>query len=450
MTYKGYSPTELQTLLESKKYRILKETLSEMNEVDIASFIEELDTEQVLLVFRLLPKDLALDVFACLPIEHMEHIINSIGDMELRDMIEDLYTDDVMDMLEELPATMVKRVIQTATPATRSIINQYLNYPENSAGSIMTAEYVALKKNMTVEQSLNYIRQHGVNKETIYTCYVTNIHRKLEGVITLKNLVMSPSDAIIADIMDEHVMKATTTEDPEEIAYRFNKYYLLSLPVVDQENRIVGIITVDDVMSVLEQETTEDFEKMAAMLPSEKPYLKTSVFTLAKNRILWLLVLMVSSMITGGILASYEEAFAVLPLLVSFIPMLTGTGGNAGSQSSTLVIRGMTLNEIRPKDIFKVVFKEFRVGLLCGVVLAAVNYIRLIIFYPGQELVCLTVVLSLLLTIIMAKCVGCMLPIGAKKLHLDPAIMAAPLISTIVDAFSLIIYFQIACALLHI
>lgn len=445
-----FSHENLTTLLNEKQFRILKETLSEMNEVDIASFMESLETEQILLVFRLLPKDLASEVFACLPIEHMEHIINSIGDMELRNIIEDLFMDDVVDMLEELPATMVKRVIQTATPATRTIINQYLNYPENSAGTLMTAEYVALKKHMTVEQSLNYIRQHGVDKETIYTCYVTTPSRKLEGVVTLKDLVMAPADTVIADIMDEHIIKATTTEDQEEITNRFNKYDLLALPVVDQENRIVGIITVDDAVDVLEQETTEDFEKMAAMLPSEKPYLKTSVFELAKNRIVWLLVLMVSSMITGGILESYERAFEALSILVSFIPMLTGTGGNAGSQSSTLIIRGMTLNEISPKDVLKVIFKEFRVGMLCGFVLALVNYIRLIIFYPGQELVCLTVVLSLFITIIMAKVVGCVLPIIAKKLRLDPAIMAAPLLSTIIDAFSLIIYFQIACHLLNI
>lgn len=421
-----------------------------MNEVDVAAFIEELNSERTVVVFRMLPKEQATDVFACLPIEKQEHIINSITDSELKYIIEDLFVDDAVDMLEELPAMVVKRVLKNAAPDTRDLINQFLNYPENSAGSIMTAEYIGLKKNMTVEQAFTYIRRNGVDKETIYTCYVTDNKRKLEGVVTVKDLLMNPYETTLGDIMDDRVIKVVTTEDQEMVAETFNKYDLLSLPVVDQEDRLVGIVTVDDAVDVMQQEATEDIEKMAAMLPSEKPYLKESVFNLAKNRLLWLLVLMFSSMITGGILAKYEAAFAALPLLVTFIPMLTGTGGNAGSQSSTLIIRGLTTGDVEPSDIFKVVWKEIRVGVIVGVVLGLINFIRLVIMYPGNAMICLTVVLSLFCTVIMAKTIGCMLPIVASKLKLDPAIMAAPLISTIIDAFSLIVYFQIACRLLNI
>lgn len=438
----------MQSLLEEKQYRKLKELLEDMNEVDSAAFIEELDSEKTVIVFRMLPKEMASDVFACLPVEKQQHIINSITDYELNGIVEDLFVDDVVDMLEELPATIVKRVLQNAGSDTRKLINQFLNYPENSAGSIMTAEYVGLKKSMTVEQAFAYIRKHGVDKETIYTCYVMDEKRTLEGVVTVKDLLMNPYEESIENIMDTHVIKSITTEDQEEVLESFHKYDLLSLPVVDHENRLVGIVTVDDIVDVMEQEATEDFEKMAAMLPSEKPYLKTGVLELARNRILWLLILMVSSMITGGILANYEAAFAVIPLLVTFIPMLTDTGGNAGSQSSTMIIRGMAVGEIKTGDVVKVLWKELRVGILVGIILGLVNYIRLIIMYPGQEMLCLTVVLSLMATVIIAKTIGCVLPIAAKVLHLDPAIMAAPLITTIVDAVSLVIYFQLACRLL--
>ena len=416
----------------------------------MASFMEELDSEKTVVVFRMLPKELATDVFACLSLENQQHIINSITDVELRGIIEDLFVDDAVDMLEELPASVVKRVLQNASPDTRKLINQFLQYPENSAGSIMTAEYVGLKKTMTVEEAFAYIRKHGVDKETIYTCYVMDGVRRLEGVVTVKDLLMNPYDTRIEDIMDTHVIKAVTTEDQEDVVESFHKYDLLSLPVVDHEERLVGIVTVDDIVDVMEQEATEDFEKMAAMAPSEKPYLKTGVFQLAKNRIVWLLVLMISSMITGGILGKYENAFAIIPLLVTFIPMLTDTGGNAGSQSSTLIIRGMAVGEIEPRDVFRVVWKELRVGAMVGVVLGAVNYIRLVIMYPGNEMICLTVVLSLFVTVVLAKTIGCVLPIAAKVCRMDPAIMAAPLITTIVDAFSLVIYFQLACRLLNL
>lgn len=440
----------LLELAENKQFRRLKELLVEMNEVDVASFIEELDSEKMVVVFRMLPKELATDVFACLEVEQQQHIINSITDSELGNIVDDLFVDDAVSMLEELPANVVKRVLQNAGTDTRDLINQFLQYPENSAGSIMTAEYVGLKKTMTVEQAFAYIRQHGVDKETIYTCYVMDQKRALEGVVTVKDLLMNPYETVIEDIMDTHVIKAITTEDQEEVADSFHKYDLLSLPVVDHENRLVGIVTIDDVVDVMEKEATEDFEKMAAMAPSEKPYLKTGVFQLARNRIVWLLVLMVSSIITGGILGKYEHAFALIPLLVTFIPMLTDTGGNAGSQSSTLIIRGMAVGEIKPKDILQVLWKELRVGVLVGVALGLVNYIQLIIRFPGSEMVCLTVVISLFVTVVLAKTIGCTLPIVAKMLRMDPAIMAAPLITTIVDAFSLIIYFQLACRLLDL
>ena len=444
----NFNMEELMDLLLTRQFRKLKDILTEMNEVDIATFIEELDSEKTVVVFRMLPKELASDVFACLEVDKQEHIINSITDYELGTIVDDLFVDDAVDMLEELPANVVKRVLKNARPDTRKLINQFLNYPENSAGSIMTAEYVGLKQSMTVEQAFAYIRKNGVDKETIYTCYVMDAKRRLEGVVTVKDLLMNPYEEIIGNIMDTHVIKAFTTEDQEEVADSFQKYDLLSLPVVDHEERLVGIVTVDDVVDVMEQEATEDFEKMAAMLPSEKPYLKTGVFQLAKNRIAWLLILMISSMITGGILAKYEAAFAVIPLLVTFIPMLTDTGGNAGSQSSTLIIRGMAVGEIEPGDLFKVLWKELRVGFIVGSILGFVNYVRLVILYPGKEMLCLTVVLSLMVTVVIAKTIGCVLPIAAKVFHMDPAIMAAPLITTIVDAVSLIIYFQLACSLL--
>ena len=440
----------LTELLENRQFRKLRETMAEMNEVDIAEFIEELELEKKVLVYRMLPKELAADVFSFLEVEDQEHIINSITDYELGKIIEDLYVDDAVDMLEELPAIVVKRVLKNAAPDTRALINQFLQYPENSAGSIMTAEYIGLKRNMTVEQAFAYIRENGVDKETIYTCFVTDSKRQLQGVVTVKDLLMNPYHTVIKDIMDENIIYAVTTEDQEEVVETFNKYDLLCLPVVDHEDRLVGIVTVDDVVEVMEQEATEDFEKMAAMLPSEKPYLKTSVLELAKNRIPWLLLLMFTSLLTGAILVTYENALQVVPLLISFIPMLMDTSGNCGNQSSTMVIRGMAVGDIELRDVLKVAWKELRVGFLCGLVLAAANFVRLLLQYPDQPLVNLVVVLSLLLTVILAKTIGCTLPMLAKRMNLDPAIMAAPLITTIVDACSLMIYFRLACVLLKI
>ena len=438
----------LVQLAEEKQYRQLKEALLEFPAVDVAAFMEELDSERTVIVFRMLPKDLAMDVFAELPVENQQHIINSITDQELSEIMEELYVDDAVDMVEELPAAVVRRVLKSTTPDTRKLINQFLNYPENSAGSIMTAEYVGLKKTMTVEECFAYIRKHAVDSETIYTCYVMDEGRHLDGVVTVKDLLMNPYETKVGDIMDTHVIKAYTTEDQEQVADTMNKYDLLSLPVVDSEDRLVGIVTVDDVMDVMEEEATEDFEKMAAMLPSEKPYLKTGEFQLAKNRIPWLLILMLSSTITGGILLKYENAFAAVPLLVSFVPMLMDTGGNCGSQSSTMIIRGMAVGEIAVTDILRVVWKEVRVGVLVGVVLSLVNFIRLMLQYPGNTMICLTVVLSLFCTVVAAKTIGCVLPIAAKTLKMDPAIMASPLITTIVDAVSLMVYFDLACRLL--
>ena len=441
---------ELIRLLDAKQYTNLRQFLAELNEADIAVLMEELEAEAMLKVFRILPKDLAADVFSFLEVEDQEHIINSITDYELGKIIEDLYVDDAVDMLEELPAIVVKRVLKNAAPDTRALINQFLQYPENSAGSIMTAEYIGLKRNMTVEQAFAYIRENGVDKETIYTCFVTDSKRQLQGVVTVKDLLMNPYHTIIKDIMDENIIYAVTTEDQEEVVETFNKYDLLCLPVVDHEDRLVGIVTVDDVVEVMEQEATEDFEKMAAMLPSEKPYLKTSVLELAKNRIPWLLLLMFTSLLTGAILVTYENALQVVPLLISFIPMLMDTSGNCGNQSSTMVIRGMAVGDIELRDVARVAWKELRVGFLCGLVLAAANFVRLLLQYPDQPLVNLVVVLSLVLTVILAKTIGCTLPMLAKRMNLDPAIMAAPLITTIVDACSLMIYFRLACVLLKI
>ena len=440
---------ELLDLIENKSYQKLRERLEEMNEVDIAELFEDLPPEKVLVIFRLLPKDLASDVFACLEIEDQQHIITSIEDKELVQIIEDLAIDDAVDMVEELPASLVKRILKNATPATRSLINQYLQYPENSAGSIMTAEYVALRPMMTVEQAFAYIRKNGVDKETIYTCYVIEPSRKLLGVVTLKDLIMSPYETKVEDIMeDDNIIYALTTDDQEEVAATFNKYDLLALPVVDREMRLVGIVTVDDIVDVMEQEATEDFQKMAAMAPSEKSYLKTSVVELFRNRIVWLLVLMLSSTVSGLILRHYETTFAAIPLLVSFIPTLMDTGGNSGSQASTMVIRGLATGEIELRDALKVIWKEMRVGLLCGVVLAVLNFIRLMLTYPGNTLICLTVVLSMLITVILAKTLGAILPLLAKSLHMDPALMASPMLTTIVDACSMIIYFTLATHML--
>ena len=449
MEKKIYSEALLD-LLERRDYHALRAMLSEENEVDVAEALAELPQEKAVVAFRTLPKELAAEVFSNLPPETQQTIIQSATDQELSAIVEELYVDDAVDMLEELPANVVKRVLKNAGPDTRRLINQYLNYPENSVGSIMTAEFTDLRQTMTVAEAIDHIRRTGADSESIYTCYVIDRGRKLEGVLTLRELLLAGDDQRVADLMETDVITAETTEDQEEAVARMMRYDFISLPVVDTEQRLVGIVTVDDVMDVMEEEATEDFEKMAAMAPSEKPYLKTGVFSLAKHRIMWLLVLMISGMITGGILGRYEAAFAAMPLLVTFIPMLTDTGGNAGSQSSTLVIRGMAVGEIQLRDFVKVFWKELRVSVLVGAVLSAVNFVRLIITYPGNEMIALTVAMALFVTVLLAKTVGGVLPMAAKLCRADPAIMAAPLITTIVDAISLVVYFQIASALLPI
>lgn len=437
-----------KALLDARNFVALRQALRDMNEVDAAQFLQELAPEQATVVFRLLPKEAAAEVFSNLDPDVQEVIITAMTDNELKAVVEDLSVDDAVDMLEEMPAGVVKRVLKNATPDTRKLINQFLNYPDNSAGSIMTAEFTDLRKDMTVREAIAHIRTVGEDSEQIYTCYVTDASRSLEGVVTVKELLLAPDDKTVDQLMTVGVITAVTTDDREEASRLLMKYDLLSLPVVDRENRLVGIVTADDVMDVMEEEATEDFEKMAAMTPSERPYLKTGVFDLARHRILWLLLLMFSAMITGGILGRYEAAFSAMPLLVTFIPMLTDTGGNAGSQSSTMVIRGMAIGEIGPGDFFRVLWKEVRVSLVVGVALSAANFARLMIQYPGQIQMALAVSLAMLATVIMSKAIGGMLPMIAKSLHMDPAIMAAPLITTIVDAVSLIIYFSLAQALL--
>ncbi|MBC5581149.1 magnesium transporter [Anaerofilum sp. BX8] len=447
---KQFDLDALELLIDTRQFRALRDALAERNEVDIAQFLGELEPEKAVLAFRTLPKEAASEVFSNLDSDVQQVIIGSITDAELAAIVEDLYVDDAVDMLEELPANVVKRVLKNAKPDTRALINQFLKYPENSAGSIMTAEFTDLRAAMTVAQAIEHIRRTGEDRETIYTCYVIDASRKLEGVVTVKDLLLAPDGMQVRDVMSSDVISINTLGDQEEAARLFNKYDFLSLPVVDHEDRLVGIITVDDAMDVMEQEATEDFEVMGAMHPSEKPYLKTGVITLAKNRIVWLLVLMISGMVTGGILGRYEAAFAAMPILVTFIPMLTDTGGNAGSQSSTLIIRGIAVGDITGRDIPAVLWKELRVAALVGAVLSAVNYVRLVLTYPGHEMVALTVALTMFCTVVMAKTIGGILPLAAKFLHADPAIMAAPLITTIVDALSLVIYFNIAIHLLPI
>ncbi len=440
----------LNEMLETKQILKLKTELLEMNEYDVASFIEELDDEKIILVFRLLKKDVASDVFAYLPSDTQEHIIEQINDTDLRDIIDALFVDDVVDLLEELPATVVRRILKNANPSKRKIINEFLQYADGSAGSIMTSEYVALKKHMTVAAALQYIRKNAVDKETIYTCYVTSGKRQLEGVVTLKELVIAnDEETVIEDIMDTHVLRCVTTDNREDVVRMFTDYDLLALPVVDHEERIVGIITVDDAVDVIEEEATEDIEKMMAITPTEKPYLKTGVFETWKSRIPWLMLLLLSAVFTGAIIGHYEGALSKVVVLTSFIPMLMGTGGNSGSQASVTVIRGMSLNDIEFGDIFRVMWKELRVSLLCGITLAILTFAEVYFLSgTGDFIVPSVVALAMLLTVIIAKIIGCMLPMIAQKIGLDPAVMASPFITTLVDAISLIVYFKIACMLI--
>lgn len=440
---------EIIELLTNKRYSNLYKYLEQITSQDISALFEELTPEDRAIVFRLLPKDEAAEIFAYMDSDLQEDLINKLTDKELKLVIDELYMDDTVDLIEEMPSNVVKRILKNVSKEDRKTINELLKYPSDSAGSIMTTEFIDLKVNMTVDQAFEKIRKIGLDKETVYTCYVLDIKRVIIGTVDIKELLLADRDALIKDIMETTVITVNTLEDKEEVAKAFDKYDLVALPVVDKENRLVGIVTIDDAIDVLQDETTEDFEIMAAMTPTENSYFKTSVFKHAKNRILWLLLLMVSSMITGGILTHYEEAFAAVPLLVSFIPMIMGTGGNCGSQSSTLIIRGMAVDEIEPRDFLKAIWKEIRVALIVGLTLAVVNGIRIMVQYNNLK-IAIVLGLTLIGTACLAKTLGCALPMLAKKLKIDPAIMAAPLISTILDSCSILIYFNIAVAILHI
>ncbi len=438
----------LSKLLSEKQFRKLKEELVKLNEADIAEFITEIEPKSTVIVFRMLSKEAAAEVFSYLDTDIQQLIVVSISETELTEIMEELSVDDAVDMLGEMPANIVNRVLSYVKPDKRATINSFLQYPENSAGSVMTSEFVRLKQNMTVREAIDHIRQNGINRETVYTCYVTDASRVLEGVISLRDLLVSANTDIVGEIMERNIVFVTTSDDVETVAETIRKYNFTALPVTDTEKRLVGIVTVDDAVDILTEEATEDFEKMAAMHPSEKSYLKSGVFEIAKNRILWLFILMFSASISGGIMYKYSALYTAFPLLVSFTPMLMGTGGNAGSQSSTTIIRGMSLNEITEADYLKAVLKEITVSLIVGAVLGVFNFLRILLMHPGNAGIAFVVAVSLLVTVVCAKFTGAVLPIVAKKLKLDPALMAAPIVTTIVDATSLSTYFIIASKIL--
>ncbi|MDR1764684.1 MAG: magnesium transporter [Lachnospiraceae bacterium] len=441
---------KLDLTKEITDYAALRETLAESNPVDIAEALEETQEPTTLKVFRMLPKDLAAEVFSYLPPDLQQQIVEAVTDKEMKSIIDEMFLDDAVDFIEEMPANVVKRVLAGASKEKRDLINSFLKYPDGSAGSIMTVEYVSLRPHYTVKEAFDRIRSTGVNKETIYTCYVTDPAKQLIGTVSVKDLLLASYEDLVGDIMDTNIISATTSEDKETLANEFAKYDLLAMPVVDHENRLVGIVTVDDAFEVQQDEATEDFSIMAAVSPSETPYLRTGVIQLTRNRVLWLMLLMLTATITGAIISSFEEALAVLPALVAFIPMLMDTGGNAGSQSSTLVIRGMALEEIELGDVLLVLWKEFRIALLCGTALSAVNFVRVMITNGRNVVLAGTVSISLFITVIISKSVGCMLPMGAKRLGLDPAVMASPVITTIVDACTLLVYLSLCKGFLGI
>ena len=435
-------------LLAQREFKAVRSILDVMNEVDIASLLSTLSDKELALAFRLIPKDKAAEVFSNMDTSMQTYLVTMFTEKELKELLDDLYMDDTVDMLEELPANLVKRILATVSASDRSMINQLLNYPEDSAGSIMTTEYVDLREEMTVGQAMAHIKKTGIHKETIYTCYITE-RRKLVGIVSAKDLMTTDDNVPIKDLMETEIISVYTHADQEQVAQLFTKYDLLALPVIDQDGRMVGIVTFDDAMDVMVDEATEDITKMAAINPSEKTYFETSVLQHAKNRIPWLLILMFTSIITGTIITRYENAFAAIPLLVSFIPMLMDTGGNCGSQSATLIIRGNASDLIGFTDLFKVMFIEFRISLIVGAFLAVANGIRIFIQYHNPGLA-VAIACSLMGTVIMAKLVGCTLPLLAKKVNLAPAIMASPLITTLVDTFSILIYFNIATVLFRL
>ncbi|WP_410208739.1 magnesium transporter [Fusobacterium sp.] len=440
----------LRKALEENKLLEVKLKLNELNPVDIANLLEDLDHEETLKAFRLLNKDVAVEVFSNLSSEKQQRLIESTSDEEISRIVSSMFLDDTVDLIEEMPAGIVSKILRNTSPTHRKLINQFLKYPEDSAGSVMTVEYVALRTEMTVKEALAKIRKYGIKDDNVSDCFAVDNERKLEGIVPINQLIINEEDTKIADIMTDNIEKVEVDADQEYVAHLFRKYDLSNMPVVDKEGRLVGIITVDDIVDVIDQENTEDFQKMAAMRPSDKEYLKESVFALAKHRILWLLILMVSATATGSIIRKYETTLQSVVILAAFIPMLMDTGGNAGSQSSTLVIRGLALGEIETSDVWKILWKEFRVSLIVGFVLAGLNFLRILCFDKVEVKIILVICLSLFFTVVIAKVVGGILPIIAKKFKFDPAIMASPLITTIVDACALMIYFSIATALLHI
>ena len=439
---------ELLKLHDTKQYTNLRQALAEMNEADVAALMEELEEEKLLRVFRILPKDLAADVFSYMESDTQQTIITALSERETANIINNLMADDATDLLEEMPANVVTKILESASAEMRRDINHLLRYPEDSAGSIMTVEYVDLKENLTVADAIAHIRNVGLDSETINVCYVLDAQRRLLGTVALRYLLLSDPQERIGNIMHENVIALGTLMDQEEVAERFKKYDFTTMPVVDNENRMVGIVTVDDIVDIIEEETTEDMEKMAAIVPSDKPYMRTTVWDTFKKRIPWLLLLMVSATFTGAILTRFEEALSACAVLIAFIPMLMDTGGNAGGQASVTVIRGLSLREIEYRDVPKVVFKEVRVALLCGLSLAAANFCKLLLFDRVSVAVALVVCITLVLAVLMAMLVGCILPIGAKRMGFDPAVMASPFITTIVDALSLLVYCSVATMLL--
>lgn len=435
--------------LEERNFKELKEELENLHPVDLVDAMEELDKKQRMLVFRLLSKEEAAEVFTDMNSDMREELLEALTDSELKEIMDEMYVDDTVDVLEEMPANVVDRLLMATDEETRKQINTLLQYPEDSAGSIMNIEYISLRKEMTVADAILKIRQVGINRETIYTCYVTE-KRKLIGVVDVKDLLTAGESRLIEEIMDENVIYARTLDDQEQVANQINKYGLVAIPILDHEDCMVGIVTVDDAMLVLQDETTEDISIMAGVSPNEDSYFGTSVFQHAKNRSLWLMLLMLSATVTGEILGHYEDAMAVMPVLITFIPMLMGTGGNCGSQSSTLVIRGLTVGEIEFKDIFRVLFKEIRVAVVVGLMLAVVNGLRIYIMYDQNVMLAGALGLTMIAVVSMAKCIGCILPLLAKKLGLDPAIMAAPLITTILDTCTILVYFNIVTAFFHL
>ncbi len=440
----------IKELLENKSWKPLKELLDEMNEQDIAEIFMELEERELTLIYRLLNKELAAEVFVNMEPEYQEQLIRAFSDSELREVLDELYVDDAVDLIEEMPSSLVKRILKHTDPDTRKSINEILKYPEDSAGSIMTIEYVDLKRSMTVADAFTRIRRTGVDKETIYTCYVTDSKRKLKGVVTVKELLLADENATIREIMEDNIISVNTWEDKEVVADLFDKYDLLALPVVDKENRLVGIITVDDAIDVMQEEVTEDMELMAGITPTDKPYLKMGVFENFKKRIPWLMLLMVSATFTEKIITRFEGTLTACVALTAFIPMLTGTCGNCGNQSSSTIIRGISLGEIEFKDTFKVILKEFSIALVCGIALAIVNFAKLMIFDDVGWKIALVVSVTMIAAVIFAKVVGSVLPVVAKKIGFDPAVMSSPFISTIVDAITLLIYFAIASSLLNL